>query len=283
MKFTNVTCLPTSSAGCSRLALAVASAIAIPSASAQPATATTPAAAKSAAAQPVVFASPQAAVDALVGALRAADAGKLASVLGPGHRQIVDSGDSIADRAEWARFVAAYDTKHSLQADGDARATLIVGKDDWPMPIPLVRKSGGWTFDSVEGEQELLARRIGRNELDAIQVCLAFIDMQREYAEADRDGDGVLQYALRFVSTPGKRDGLYWPTKEGEPPSPGGPKLAEASAQYKGKTGPQPYHGYYYRMLTAAGQACARRRTQLPRQRQADRRCRPGGAIRRST
>jgi hypothetical protein len=137
--------------------------------------------------------------------------------------------------------------------EGDAKATLIVGKNDFPMPIPLVRKGDAWAFDSVAGEDEILARRVGRNELDTIEVCLAFIDMQREYAEADRNGDGILEYAQRFVSTPGKHDGLYWPTKAGEPESPGGPRLAAASAQRKGATGPTPYHGYYYRMLTAQG------------------------------
>jgi Protein of unknown function (DUF2950) len=138
-------------------------------------------------------------------------------------------------RAERERFVAAYDAKHSLQMDGDAEVTLIAGNDDWPMPIPIVKKANGWVFDSAAGEQEILARRIGRNELDAIQACLAFIDMQRDYAEADRDGNGYLEYARRWISSPGKHDGLYWPTKEGEPPSPGGPQLAEASTQYKAR------------------------------------------------
>lgn len=220
-------------------------------ASAQAPSPTKPAGAK--AAKAVAFASPQAGIDALIDALRAADSRKLAAILGPGHKGIIDSGDSVADRAEWARFVAAYDTRHSLQMDGDAKATLIAGKDDFPMPIPLVRKDGAWSFDSIAGEDEILARRIGRNELDAIEVCLAFIDMQREYAEADRDSDGILQYAQRFLSTPGKHDGLYWPTKAGEPQSPGGPRLAAASAQRKGVKGRTPYHGYYYRILTAQG------------------------------
>jgi len=211
-------------------------------------------AAKSTAASSV-FPSAQDAVDALVAALRAGDQQKLGAVLGPGHQAAIDSGDPIADKASRERFVAWYDQKHSLQMDGDAKAMLVVGDDDWPMPIPIVKGAKGWSFDSRAGEEELLARRIGRNELDAIQVCLAFIDMQKDYAGVDRDGNGYLEYARRWISSPGKHDGLYWPTKEGEPESPGGPRLAEASVQYAGKTGPTPYHGYYYRILTAQGKS----------------------------
>jgi len=209
-------------------------------------------AAKSAAA-PAVFASPQDGVDALLAAMRANDTTKLAALFGSGHKDLIDSGDPAADRQSRERFVGWYDAKHSIKMDGDARANLVVGDDDWPLPIPLVKKATGWSFDAAAGEQEIVARRIGRNELDAIQVCLAFIDMQRDYAAVDRDGNGYLEYARRWISSPGKHDGLYWPTKEGEPPSPGGPRLAEASVQYAGKTGPTPYHGYFYRILTAQG------------------------------
>jgi hypothetical protein len=205
-----------------------------------PAAAQSTAPAKPAAAKPAaksaavssVFASAQDAVDALAA---------------------IDSGDPIADKESRARFVGWYDQKHSLQMDGDAKAMLIVGNDDWPMPIPIVKGAKGWSFDSRAGEEEILARRIGRNELNAIQVCLAFIDMQRDYAGVDRDGNGYLEYARRWISSPGKHDGLYWPTKEGEPESPGGPRLAEASVQYAGKKEPTPYHGYFYRILTAQG------------------------------
>jgi hypothetical protein len=200
-----------------------------------------------------VYASPEAGFEAIVAALRAADAKQLARILGPGHQRIVDSGDNAADRADWARFVASYDAKHSIRLEGDAKAVLLIGADDWPMAIPLVKREAGWAFDAPAGEEELLARRIGRNELDTIQVCLAFIDMEREYAEVDRDGDGLLEYTAKLVSSPGKRDGLYWPSKEGEAESPAGPRFAAADPKAKGRTSGSPYHGYYYRVLTAQG------------------------------
>ena len=218
--------------------------------------ATTPATPKAASVstQRVYFASPQQGFDALIAALRKHDAAALARVLGPGHQRIVDSGDSVADRAASEEFVADFDRKHAIQMAGDAKAFLAIGETEWPMPIPLVKRASGWTFDAEAGAEELVARRIGRNELDAIQVCLAFIDMEREYAEADRNGDGTLEYAARLISSPGKRDGLYWPVSAGEPPSPAGPRLAEASPQQiKGASAAKPYHGYYYRVLTAQG------------------------------
>jgi hypothetical protein len=228
---------------------------------AQTANAASPASAAASASAPVKraaprqpqFDSPEAGFEALIAALRAENAGQLARLLGPGHQRVVDSGDTEADREAWARFVAAYDAKHAVQLDGDAKATLVTGPDDWPMAIPLVKRGDGWAFDADAGEEELVARRIGRNELDTVQVCLAFIDMQREYAEEDRNGNGLLEYASRLVSSPGKRDGLYWPTEAGEPQSPAGPRLAAADPKWKSRTQATPYHGYYYRILTAQG------------------------------
>jgi len=138
---------------------------------------------------------------------------------------------------------------------GDAKATLIVGSEDWPMPIPAVKGASGWTLDTAAGSRELLARRIGKNELEAIEVVRAVVDAQRDYTSEDRNADGVREYARKFASSPGKKDGLYWPTKEGEPPSPLGDLVAKASSEgYGGKKGAQtPYHGYYYRLLTAQG------------------------------
>lgn len=214
--------------------------------------------AKTSAAKPAArqstFESPQTAVDALVAALRQQDAAAMQRILGPDSRRIVDSGDAAADRAAWAKFVTEYDAKHTIQMEGDSKAVVNVGASDWPMPIPLVKGTSGWVFDTAAGAEELLDRRIGRNELDAIQVCLAFVDMEREYAELDRNGDGTLEYAARLVSTPGKHDGLYWPTKAGEPPSPAGPRLAAAHPQPRqAGSAPKPFHGYYYRILTKQG------------------------------
>ncbi|MCO5125003.1 MAG: DUF2950 domain-containing protein [Rhizobacter sp.] len=213
----------------------------------------TPAApAKKSGAQRVYFATPQEGFEALVAALRKGDDKQIALVLGPRHGRIVDSGDAAADRKAAEGFIAEYDQKHAVEMEGDAKAFIVTGETDWPLPIPMVKSAAGWTFDSPAGEKELLARRIGRNELDTIQTCLAFVDMQGEYAEVDRNGDGLLEYAARLVSSPGKHDGLYWPTKEGETPSPGGPLLAEAAQQHRQGV-PTPYHGYYYRILTAQG------------------------------
>lgn len=209
-----------------------------------------------AAAKRVYFASPEAGFEALVAALRKPDFKAVDRLLGPGHQRITDSGDSAADREAAKRFVAAYDLKHGIELQGDATAILSTGDSDWPMPIPLIKHAAGWTFDADAGEEELIARRIGRNELDAMQTCLAVMDMQLEYASVDRDGNGQLEYARRLLSSPGKHDGLYWPTAAGEPPSPAGPRLAAANLQPTGaaKGSPRPYHGYYFRPLTAQGE-----------------------------
>ena len=232
-------------------AFALSLACALPTAAQTDAAAKTPAA-KPASAARIYFATPEAGFDALVDALRNGDARQLARVLGPGHARIVDSGDAAADKKAAASFVADYDTKHVVQTDVDAKAFGATGETEWPMPIPILKSAAGWTFDARAGEKELLVRRIGRNELDTIQTCLAFVDMENEYAQADRNGDGLLEYAARFVSTPGKHDGLYWPTQEGEPPSPGGARLAQAAQQARQGIA-TPYHGYYYRILTAQG------------------------------
>lgn len=209
---------------------------------------------KKSSAQRVHFATPQEGFDALVAALRKGDGKEVARLLGPGHTRIVDSGDAAADRKASEGFVAEYDKKHAVEMDGEAKAFILTGETGWPMPVPMIKSAEGWTFDSAAGEKELLARRIGRNELDTIQTCLAFVDMQSEYAEVDRNGDGLLEYAAHFVSKTGKRDGLFWPTKEGEAPSPGGPLLAKAGQQYRQNVA-TPYHGYYYRILTAQGKS----------------------------
>jgi hypothetical protein len=203
------------------------------------------------------FPSAQDAVDKFVAASRASDTAMLDKILGPDGHDILHSGDAQADKNALGKFVLAYDAGHKLTANGPNKSTLSVGTDDWPMPVPLVKQADGWHFDSAAGREELLARRIGRNELTTIDACKAFVDAQREYASVDR-GDGIIDYAQRFVSTPGKKDGLYWPTKAGEPESPLGPLFVNAQAAgYKAVGGgkPQPYNGYYFRIMDGQGPA----------------------------
>ena len=203
------------------------------------------------------YKTPQDAVDALVAAARSGDEKALLFVLGPDGDDITSSGDKVADASTRKRFVDLYDAKHEIAMKGEHKAILIVGGNDYPFPIPLERvKSGLWSFDTVEGRNEILYRRIGRNELDAIQTCLAYVDAQNEYAEKDRTGAGVGVYAQRFISEPGKKNGLYWPAAQGEEESPLGELFADASREgYRTGQGRSPYHGYYYKILTKQGPA----------------------------
>jgi hypothetical protein len=187
---------------------------------------------------------------ALAAAVKSGMKQDVLKVLGADGEDVIDSGDDVADADARAKFLSAYDAKHSLRVDG-RRASLVIGADDFPFPIPLIHNKTGWEFDTEEGRQEILYRRIGRNELDAIQTCLAFVDAEDEYAEKDR-GDGLGVYAQKVVSSPGKKDGLYWPSDSND--SPLGELAAEASAEgYKASGEPRPYHGYYYRILTQQG------------------------------
>jgi Protein of unknown function (DUF2950) len=212
------------------------------------------------AAPPRSFASPDAAAAALASAARANDARTLVAILGSSGRKLVYSGDRVADQHGRAQFAAAYDALHKIEPQGDARALLIVGKDEWPFPIPLVKHGASWRFDTKAGAQEILDRRIGHNELNAIEVCRAYVDAQRDYATADRQNDGMREYAQHFMSREDKHDGLYWPTPAGQPESPTGPLVAAARAEgYPAAKGaakphhPQPYHGYVYHILTRQG------------------------------
>jgi hypothetical protein len=201
--------------------------------------------------------SPQAAVDALVATAKSGDQKAALIVLGRGGEDIISSGDKVSDDAVRARFVASYDTKHQIAMQGDSKATLMIGDNDYPFPIPLERnKNGTWSFDTEAGRQEILFRRIGHNELDAIKTSLAYVDAQNDYASKDRTGAGAGDYAQRFISAPGKKDGLYWPTGPGEEESPLGPLFAAASRQgYHAGEGRSPYRGYYYKILTKQGPA----------------------------
>jgi hypothetical protein len=207
-----------------------------------------------AAAAQQTFRSPERAIDAMVAAARADNAGALLKILGPQAKTLVASGDPVADREGRRRFVAAYDRKHDIERQGEDKAILLIGDSGWPFPIPIVGQGGVWRFDTAAGAQEILARRIGRNELNAIEVCRAYVDAQRDYASQDRNRDGLREYAQKFGSTPGKHDGLYWPAKPGEEASPLGPLVAEAHAEgYGGRGKHAPYQGYYYKILTRQG------------------------------
>jgi hypothetical protein len=205
------------------------------------------------------FKTPQDAVDALITAARTGEDKALLAVLGPSGDDIISSGDTVADATARKGFVQSYDSKHSIEMKGERKAILIIGDKDYPFPIPIERvKSGMWSFDTDEGRNEILYRRIGRNELDAIQTSLAYVDAQNEYADKDRTGAGAGTYAQRFISQSGKKDGLYWPTSQGEQDSPLGELFADASREgYQTDQGRSPYHGYYYKILTRQGPAAS--------------------------
>jgi hypothetical protein len=202
------------------------------------------------------YATPEEAVKALIAATRAHDAKAMQGILGAGSREIVQSGDAVADKAGRERFVKAYEEANKLEKSGDAKAVLSVGKDNWPFPIPVVKDAAGWRFDAKAGKEEILNRRVGRNELAVVQVLQAYVDAQREYYLRNPQGDKLLHYAQKISSAQGKRDGLYWPAKAGEKPSPLGPLVAGAKAEgyAKGDGGkPVAYHGYHYRILKGQG------------------------------
>ncbi len=205
-----------------------------------------------------VFKSPEEAMKALVDAVQAEDLQKELNILGPEGKDAISSGDEVADKINHVKFVKSYQEKVGFVKDKGS-ISVILGKDDWPMAIPIVQKKGGWAFDTQAGLQELLKRRIGRNELNAIKTSLDYVKAQREYAAIDRNLDGIMEYAQKFCSITGKRDGLYWETSEGEAPSPLGLLFAAAAGEgYRsGQTcfiTPVPYHGYLYKMLTAQGE-----------------------------
>ncbi|MFA5181039.1 MAG: DUF2950 domain-containing protein [Syntrophales bacterium] len=203
------------------------------------------------------FGSPEEAFTAVVKTMKGQDARELAAIFGPGGKMLVFSGDAVADKAVRDNFVKAYEEKNRIEITDGGKAILYIGNNDWPMPIPLVKKDNVWRFDTKAGKEEILQRRIGRNELSAIKACQAYVDAQIEYATGDYDGDGLFEYAQKFVSAPGKKDGLYWETKEGEPKSPLGALIADAAREgyfaKEGKNKAVPFHGYYYKILKEQG------------------------------
>ena len=196
------------------------------------------------------------AADALLNAVKSGDQRGILAVLGTDGAGIASSGDKVEDAAARKRFTDAYDAKHQINMEGEQKAVLVIGDQDWPFPIPIVRKDDSWRFDTAAGREEILDRRVGRNELAAIQTCLAYVDAQNDYAELMRASTGTAAYAQRIVSQPGKKDGLYWPTGPGETASPLGELVASATTEgYRVEGGHAPFHGYYYRILTRQGPA----------------------------
>lgn len=198
-------------------------------------------------AQQQTFPSPEAAMNAFGDAVATSDDDAMKTILGADYPKFIPA---VGAEGRY-RFLAAWAKSHAIKPSGDATAHVAVGTDGWTLPIPIVKTAQGWRFDTRAGADEMRLRRIGRNELAVMQVMLAIFDAQKEYASVDRDGDGLLEYASRFRSTPGKRDGLYWATKAGEPPSPLGPVFA--AAQAAGGSEEAGYYGYRYKLLAGQG------------------------------
>jgi len=202
------------------------------------------------------FQSAEDAVDAFVASLRNHQEADLLAILGPEAERVVSSGDQYADQELLQLFVALYDQKHAIQTS-EGHAALNIGPGDWPLPIPIVETNGSWRFDTKAGEQAIVDRRIGRNELRAIRTLLACADAQRDYFDRAQQSTGTCVYARHLLSTPGHQDGLYWPVAKGESESPLGSLVdAAQEAGYPGELvgGTQvPYEGYYFRILTAQG------------------------------
>jgi hypothetical protein len=205
-----------------------------------------------------LFASPDEAIKALQTATEAKDKAALAEIFGPEVHELL-TGDEVQDANNAQRFAAAMAEGCNPVKEGEDKITLEIGTNNWPMPIPLVKADGQWHFDTAAGKEEIINRHIGKDELHAIGICRAYVTAQRQYASLNPNADGGTNYARKFKSTPGKKDGLYWQSAENEPASPFGPLVAEAHAEgyvtHDSGTGPHPFHGYYFRILTRQGKA----------------------------
>jgi hypothetical protein len=203
------------------------------------------------------FSSPEDALNSLVRAAAVNDTNELLLIFGPSGKGLVVTGNEKEDSEDRARFVSASKELRRVAYAGEDRAVLHFGKNDWPLAIPVVKRGEVWIFDTPAGKEEIINRRIGRNELNALGVCREYVKAQQEYAESDHDNDGVLEYAQRIRSTPGSQDGLFWEAKEGEENSPFGPLIAGAAraevAKKKDEMKPVPYHGYYFKVLKKQG------------------------------
>jgi hypothetical protein len=211
---------------------------------------------QNAAVQQRLFASPEEAVKTMLDAAKAGDKAALHEIFGPDIHGLL-TGDEVQDKANFDGFSRAMGQACVAEPEGADRVILDIGTNNWPFPIPLVKKDGQWFFDTDAGREEIINRQIGRDELNAIGVCRAYVAAQRQYFSKDRDGSGVPKYALKFKSTPGKQDGLYW--KSTDEPSPFGALVAEAHSEGYGhdkkSEGPHPFHGYLFRILTSQGRA----------------------------
>jgi hypothetical protein len=202
------------------------------------------------------FASPLEAVKNLMDAARSGDAAQLVPIIGPQAADLISSGDLGAAKQVLANFVKAYEEKHSISAEAQGFEFLQVGTGDWPFPFPIVRDGKMWYFDIDRGNEEILDRRVGRNELGAIAVCEGYVQSQKDYASKGHDGNSSGIYAQQFNSDPGKQNGLYWPVSKGERASPMGPLVASAALEkslQQSAGDPAPYYGYFYRILVAQG------------------------------
>ncbi|MCG2595469.1 DUF2950 domain-containing protein [Ramlibacter sp. XY19] len=196
------------------------------------------------------FPSPEDAAKALVAAAAADDEAAMAQIFGPQYRTVVATDDKAQGRENRAKFASAAKEYQLLRKEKDGRVTLVVGTQAWPLPVPLVQSGGAWRFDTAAGVEELQARRIGENELGAIEVLQFYVGAQRQYATVPRDGSNVRAFAQRLTSTAGKKDGLYWESAAGEEQSPIGPLVGDGD-----HVAGEPYHGYHYRILKAQGPA----------------------------
>jgi hypothetical protein len=200
------------------------------------------------------FSSPEKAVTSLVSAVRANNMEEMLAILGPASRELIFSGDEVADRTGREKFIKAYDRMNTLQKVSADKVTLCIGNDNWPLPIPVVKTGAIWVFDTEQGKQEILNRRIGRNELNVMDVLHAYTDAQHEYASRDCGGSGVVEFAQKLISTQGRRDGLYWEVKNGEKESPLGPLIARAAKEGYADADISPFHGYYFKILKGQGE-----------------------------
>jgi Protein of unknown function (DUF2950) len=207
-------------------------------------------------AQQKMFATPQQAAEALIAAAKTYDLPTLTQILGPDAEDLLASEDPVRDKNNAAEFAAkaSQNTEVKVNPNNSLQATVLVGEDDWPLPIPIIKKGNDWYFDTKAGREEMLLRRIGSNELDAIEICRGYVDAQLEYAMEKHDGAEVNQYAQRVISTPGKHDGLVWRNADGTLGGPIAEPIADALQQgYTNKS--QPYHGYFFKILKGQGPA----------------------------